>query len=84
MFTVNILYVILKPLEETLSIWTDGTDLGSIEDAGGSGDSRYNFQLFSADIAKLPTDVAGGSTAFVIDTDEIYVFHRQTKSWNKI
>ena len=70
-------------MEETLSIWTDGTDLGSIEDTG-SNNNQYNFQLYSTDIAKLPTDVAAGSSAFVIDTDEVYVFHGQSKTWNKI
>ena len=73
-------------MEETLSIWTDGTDLGSIEDTSGTGDNKRNFQLFNADVSKLPTtkDVAGGSTAFVIDTGDVYLFHGQTRTWNSI
>ena len=63
-------------------IWTDGTDLGSIEDIGGTGDNKRNFQLFSADISKLPTtDLVGGSSAFALDTKQVFVFHGQTKTW---
>lgn len=61
-------------------IWRDGTDLGSIEDIG-STDNKNNFQLLSADIAKLPTDVSAGSSAFVLDTGAVYVFHSQTLTW---
>ena len=69
-------------MEETLSKWIDGTDLGSIESSGGSNDNRYNFQLFEQDVSKLPTTgLAAGSTAFVLDTGDTYVFHGQTKTW---
>lgn len=64
-------------------IWQDGTDLGSIESTG-STDNRWNFQLLNTDVSKLPTDVAAGSTALVLDTGDIYLFHKQTASWKKL
>ena len=64
-------------------IWTDGTDLGSIESTGGTGDNKYNFQLLDTDVSKLPTDVAAGSTALVLDTGDLYIFHQGTQDWIK-
>ena len=63
-------------------IWYDGTDLGSIEDTG-SNDNKKNFQLLAEDLSKLPTDkyVAPGSSAFVLDTSDVYVFHGESKTW---
>ena len=62
--------------------WHDGSDLGSIESTG-STDGKWNFQLMSADTAKLPTDssVAAGSSALVLDTGDILIFHAQSKTW---
>lgn len=60
--------------------WHDGTDLGSIESTGGT-DSKWNFQLLEADISKLPTDIAAGSTAYVLDKKIMLVFHLQSKKW---
>lgn len=65
-------------------IWTDGTDLGSIESTGGTGDNKYNFQLLDTDVSKLPTDVAAGSTALVLDTGDVYIFHKQSEQWKKL
>lgn len=38
----------------------------------------------NTDVSKLPTDVAAGSTALVLDTGDIYLFHKQTASWKKL
>lgn len=63
-------------------IW-NGQDLGSVEVAEVK-DSVYSFQLYNTDLSNLPTDVAAGSTALVLDTSEVYVFHQQSKTWNKL
>ena len=63
-------------------IWIDGTDLGSIENTG-SIDNRWNFQFLTADFAKLPKDVAPGSTAMNLTTGDLYIFHKQTATWIK-
>lgn len=61
-------------------IWVDYKDLGSIEEVG-NGD----FQLLSADVDKLPTtNVKPGSSAFVLDTGDLYVFHNESKTWRKL
>lgn len=63
-------------------IWSDGTDLGSIESTG-SNDNKWNFQLLETDVSKLPTGIAAGSTALVLDTGDLYIYHHGTEDWIK-
>ena len=76
-------------------IW-NGTDLGSIEVVDVTK-TKIDFQLMSVDISKLPTEgmkpnntglaldtLGAGSSAFVLDTGDVYVFHGQSKTWNKL
>lgn len=37
----------------------------------------------SADVDKLPTNAATGSTFYCIDTQEVYMFEETTKTWYK-
>lgn len=60
--------------------WSDGTDLGSIESVG-SKDNKWNFQFLSKDRAKLPKNIAAGSTAYELDTKKMYVLHAESQTW---
>ena len=71
-----------KPRGESIMIW-NGQDLGSVEVAEVK-DSVYSFQLYNTDLSNLPTDVAAGSSALVLDTGNVYIFHQQTKTWKQL
>lgn len=56
-------------------------EISGIEDAGLAY-QKYNFQGFSSDVDKLPTErVGAGSTFLTLDTREVYIFHGKTQTW---
>ena len=62
----------------------NGVDIGSVESTGVDG-AKYQFQFLSKDFGKLPKDgIAPGSSAFELDTGEVYIFHGETKEWYKL
>lgn len=68
-----------QPGEE---IW----DLGSfvcIPPTEANGTIRHYHGL-SKDISKLPHYVESGSTAFCLDNNSYYEYHKQTDTWYKI
>ncbi len=54
---------------------------GSIEMCE-STDKKMEFTLLNADFSSLPTEgVTEGSTALVLDTKKVYVFHKKSLTW---
>lgn len=60
-------------------------DLGSFVVTSVSGNVR-NYEGLSADVGKLPKydDLATGSSAFCLDTTELYKYESTTKTWYKL
>ena len=79
--------------EETPKIFFDGEyyddpsdvpDLGSWEATCSPYEKCRTYQGLSTDVSKLPTydDLLTGSTAFCVDTGEVYVYQGGTiKTW---
>jgi len=64
----------------------EAPDLGSIE-CIETDDRKRNYQLLSADVDKLNTIityVGAGSSALVLDTGEVYMFHEKSTTWYKL
>lgn len=55
-------------------------EFGSIECISSEGMQR-NYQCLKADVDKLPHYVEGGSTCFVVDSGELYIYHKQSDTW---
>lgn len=54
----------------------------------GSENDRYSFQLLAADVSNLPHNseakkIGSGSTAWVLDTGDFYVYHAPSDEWIK-
>ena len=44
----------------------------------------HEFYGLSADIAELPTEgIRSGSTAYCVDTGDIYIFEETNQQWHK-
>lgn len=43
---------------------------------------KKEYQCTSADISALPTDIADGSTCYVVDTKKVMIMHDGT--WNEM
>lgn len=74
-----------------MSTWVDGIsyrsaadapDLGSLRCVGGTGLYRHYFGL-STDAGKLPHYVLTGSTCYMADTGDLYVYEKTTDTWYK-
>ena len=65
-----------KPGDE---IW----DLGSFSSVPPTQGNVRHYQGLSKDISKLPHYVENGSTAFCVDTGDIYFYLKSTDSWYK-
>lgn len=59
-------------------------DLGTFVAAPGSGAIR-NYNGLSVDVSKLPKydDLMSGSSAFCMDTAELYMYEQRSKTWMK-
>lgn len=60
-------------------------DLGSFVATSVSGQIR-NYEGLSSDVSKLPkyNDLQTGSSAFCIDTGDLYKYEKTTKTWYKL
>lgn len=58
-------------------------DLGSFEAVEVDGRKR-NYNGYSKDVGKLPHYVAGDSTAFCLDTADLYIYHEKSDTWNLV
>lgn len=60
-------------------------DLGSFVATTTSGQIR-NYEGLSVDVAKLPKydDLGTGSSAFCVDTGDLYKYEKTTKTWYKL
>lgn len=60
-------------------------DLGSFVATSVSGQIR-NYEGLSSDVSKLPKydDLGTGSSAFCIDTGDLYKYEKTTKTWYKL
>lgn len=58
-------------------------DLGSFVAVDSNGMQR-DYEGLSKDISKLPHYVESGSSAFCLDTSEIYEYHKPTDTWYKL
>lgn len=60
-------------------------DLGSFVSTSVSGQIR-NYEGLSSDVSKLPKydDLQTGSSAFCIDTGDLYKYEKTTKTWYKL
>lgn len=60
-------------------------DLGSFVATSVSGQIR-NYEGLSSDVSKLPKydDLQTGSSAFCIDTGDLYKYEKTTKTWYKL
>ena len=70
----------------------DGIEYASKEDAPDIGGWYHNppyigkkreYSGISTEINKLPKYVSTGSTAYCIDTGDIYIYYAGDKSWHK-
>lgn len=63
----------------------DAPDLGSIACTGNEGNKREYVGL-SKDVEKLPKydDLESGSSCLMIDTTELYMYEKTTKTWYKL
>lgn len=59
-------------------------DLGSWVAQPSTEGMRRDYDGLSADLAKLPHYVQTGSTAFCIDTSEVYEYEKSTDRWYKL
>lgn len=60
-------------------------DLGTFVATSVDGNIR-NYEGLSADISKLPKydDLPTGSSAFCVDTGDLYKYEKTTKKWYKL
>lgn len=58
-------------------------DLGSLVCISVDGEKRH-YQGLSVDALKKPTYVESGSTCFMLDTSELYRFHKPNNTWYKL
>lgn len=60
-------------------------DLGSFVATSVSGQIR-NYEGLSSDVSKLPKydDLQTGSSAFCVDTGDLYKYEKTTKTWYKL
>lgn len=60
-------------------------DLGSFVAMPGS-DKVRNYEGLSADVGKLPKydDLETGSSAFCVDTGQLYKYEKTTKTWYEL
>lgn len=60
-------------------------DLGSFVATSVSGQIR-NYEGLSSDVSKLPKydDLGTGSSAFCVDTGDLYKYEKTTKTWYKL
>lgn len=65
---------------------SDAPDLGSIVCTGhGTGEMTMvrQYKGLSKDLDKLPKYVMSGSTCFMVDTGELYMYEATTETWYK-
>lgn len=60
-------------------------DLGSFVAMPGS-DKVRNYEGLSADVSRLPKydDLETGSSAFCVDTGQLYKYEKTTKTWYEL
>lgn len=60
-------------------------DLGSFVATSVNGQIR-NYEGLSADVSKLPKydDLETGSSAFCVNTGDLYKYEKTTKTWYKL
>lgn len=60
-------------------------DLGSFVATSVSGQIR-NYEGLSSDVSKLPKydNLETGSSAFCVDTGDLYKYEKTTKTWYKL
>lgn len=60
-------------------------DLGSFVATSVSGQIR-NYEGLSSDVSKLPKydNLSTGSSAFCVDTGDLYKYEKTTKTWYKL
>lgn len=60
-------------------------DLGSFVATSVSGQIR-NYEGLSSDVSKFPKydDLQTGSSAFCVDTGDLYKYEKTTKTWYKL
>lgn len=63
----------------------DAPDLGSLVCVSFDGTVR-NYEGLDKDVNKLPKydDLSTGSSAFIIDTSDVYKYVAENKTWYKI
>ena len=63
------------------NVGDDLPDLGSFKFVTGHYGEVAELSGNSADISKLPTDVKQGSSAYIVDTQELYMFDETNVEW---
>lgn len=58
-------------------------ELGSLIFTGGGYNQIAEIEGNSADVSKLPTEVKQGSTAYMVDTQDVYKFDETNAQWVK-
>lgn len=61
----------------------DVPDLGSLECTSYEGTVR-NYQGMSIDADKLPHYVGEGSSCLMLDTADLWMYHKKTDTWLKV
>ena len=66
-----------------VNVGDDIPDLGSFKFTEKGYGQIASLSGNSADISKLPTDVKQESSAYVVDTGELYMFDETNEEWVK-
>lgn len=66
-----------------INVGDDIPELGSIKFTAGGYGEKAELELNSADVSKLPTEVKQGSSAYVVDTGDLYKFDETNEEWVK-
>lgn len=66
-----------------VNVGDDIPEMGSIKFVNGHHGERAELSGNSADIDKLPTDVKQDSSAYMVDSQELYMFDETNEQWIK-
>lgn len=66
-----------------INVGDDIPDLGSFKFTVNGYGQRAELSGNSADVSKLPTDVKQDSSAYCVDTAELYMFDETNEEWVK-
>jgi len=68
---------------KVFNVGDDLPELGSLIFVSGGYGEIAEIEGNSADVSKLPTDVKQGSSAYMVDTQDVYKFDETNAQWVK-